>query len=538
MSALATQTRLSPTYVLQFATNLANRLTREGYSYGNAGDGTRTVNCVDFTQLVVKDIFARAGYNLSRSDIDQIQLNLGGERYADHVNGFRGEGAAGLLVQKGLADYVRDKKDLRKGDIIQYHWQAADGSWRGHCGVISSVTGNGIELISSHSSPCKIGPTFVPWKEIQKFTAARVRSAESLVVGNVTLPPAAPEPLRTAGASRNDGALAALQSAGTNTKLIEGPGGTSPQLWKALTAVMGTEDISEYQGRSKFKSFGLKVDGKIGAITTSSILSDAIKILKDDSPGNKQKRDQVRAAFSAVYGQAKNDTDIIASIEQTMNSIVGADSFKNYMQAGLNLSSGSVEDKNEFAKLWGKKSWEEYEKTTSDEGVGLEGLKSYDVSQLSELQKRARKVAEDYLGRPMADREWDYLVRAIFAEASRHPKEEAYVAAVILNRAREEGGVVKALTRKNQFQAVTGTFADGNRPSSNFVNGPTSSALGGLLNGLIDHLPGAPKTFKNFTSANVSAYGAGTDIGYLEKLRRTQGSMQIGQTVFSGQATA
>jgi len=148
----------------------------------------------------------------------------------------------------------------------------------------------------------------------------------------------------------------------------------------------------------------------------------------------------------------------------------------------------------------------------------------------------ARSRAEKFLGREMSDREWDYLLRATFSEASPNTREQGYVMAVILNRARsgKYGGndIVSVLTAKNQFQAVTGTAADGHRASKGFMQGPSGNSLNSILTAAASVLPDAPKDIYRFTAANPAAYGPGTNIGYLHQLKKA-GGVQIGGTIFA-----
>lgn len=147
-----------------------------------------------------------------------------------------------------------------------------------------------------------------------------------------------------------------------------------------------------------------------------------------------------------------------------------------------------------------------------------------------------RRYAEKFLGRDMSDKEWDLLLRATYAEASPNTKEQGYVMAVILNRARSGryggNGVDDVLYAKNQFQAVTGTRVDNHQPSKGFVQGPQGNSLNSILAAAAKVLPEAPKDIYKFTAANPAAYGPGTNIGYLHQLKQ-QGGVQIGGTIFA-----
>lgn len=145
---------------------------------------------------------------------------------------------------------------------------------------------------------------------------------------------------------------------------------------------------------------------------------------------------------------------------------------------------------------------------------------------------RARAVAEKYLGSKMSDSDWDMLIRATFAEASANTRERGFVAAVILNRARDEGGVYRALHKVNAFQAVTGTPKN-RKGSPAYLRGPDPQSLRGILTAITKYTPEADKSLKRFTAANPAAYGPGTNIRYLYQLSAAPTAQRIGGTVFA-----
>jgi peptidoglycan hydrolase-like protein with peptidoglycan-binding domain len=154
-----------------------------------------------------------------------------------------------------------------------------------------------------------------------------------------------------------------------------------------------------------------------------------------------------------------------------------------------------------------------------------------------ESTQKARAAAEKYLGRPMDDKEWNYLLRATTAEASNNSKEQAYVMGVILNRTRMGNwgdNVISVLRAPSQFQAVTGTRYDPG-PSSNFTRGPTDKQLANIVDGAINILPGVPTNLKYFTAASSAAYGRGTNIGFRDRLL-AKGGEKIGGTIFAATA--
>lgn len=143
----------------------------------------------------------------------------------------------------------------------------------------------------------------------------------------------------------------------------------------------------------------------------------------------------------------------------------------------------------------------------------------------------SRTAIEDYLGRKISDEEHDMLMRAVYAEASANKDEYANVMAVILNRTRKTGGtIIDTLTERNQFQAVTGT-ANNPGPSANFKRGPNEKSIA-MINEGASSLSGISKNLDAFTAANRNAYGAGTNVAWLDKLQAS-GGKQIGQTVFA-----
>jgi hypothetical protein len=145
----------------------------------------------------------------------------------------------------------------------------------------------------------------------------------------------------------------------------------------------------------------------------------------------------------------------------------------------------------------------------------------------------ARQVASDFLGRSLTDQEWDWLVRATIAEASPNQPERGAVMAVILNRVRSSrypDDVISVLNQTNQFQAVTGTPRD-RRPSRNFSN-PTQTQVAGTVQAVLDYLPSSNRSWLNFTSNNPRAYGPGTNIDFMYRMRSSPGARVIGQTVF------
>jgi hypothetical protein len=167
----------------------------------------------------------------------------------------------------------------------------------------------------------------------------------------------------------------------------------------------------------------------------------------------------------------------------------------------------------------------EFSSITDMKDLDVSGLPSKIQSMLSESSSEPsgdpRKAIEDYINRPISDGEFDQLIRATSAEAGvkSNKTEQAMIMATILNRSRDTGKTItKVLHQKNQFQAVTGTAANDNQPSQNYVKGPSEERKGDILSST-SMLSGVDKNQKRFTAADKNAYKAGTDSSYLDKLQ-------------------
>jgi len=145
----------------------------------------------------------------------------------------------------------------------------------------------------------------------------------------------------------------------------------------------------------------------------------------------------------------------------------------------------------------------------------------------------ARKVAENYLGRPMSDTEYDWLRRATVAESGGDPKEDAMVTASILNRARGLPGdsVIAVLKAPNQFQSVTGTAYNNHAPSSVFTK-PDLGRLSQVETNMGAYLPNISNDQKNFTAGSDAAYGPGTTKKYRDDML-ANGGVRVGASVFN-----
>ena len=156
----------------------------------------------------------------------------------------------------------------------------------------------------------------------------------------------------------------------------------------------------------------------------------------------------------------------------------------------------------------------------------------------------ALAAVENYLGRgKITQADFNALISAIYAEAGTNQEERAWVAAVILNRTRTGGSIggttiLGTLKKPNQFQAVTGTSANGNSPSQNYVSGPSPSEAEKIYGALKIYLPKIPTNYLYFTANDLAAYGPGTNSNFRKTLLDKGGKIIGGDkgTIFSTQA--
>ena len=144
-----------------------------------------------------------------------------------------------------------------------------------------------------------------------------------------------------------------------------------------------------------------------------------------------------------------------------------------------------------------------------------------------------KETIEAFLGSPIDDREMDMLIRAISAEATSNPAERAGVAAVILNRVRSDkfpNTIEGVLTQRNQFQGVTGV--PGERIPSSLYSEMSTARGESIEAALNNNLSTANTEWLNFTAADPAAYGEGTNIAFLDKVKNVNGASQLGGTWF------
>jgi len=170
--------------------------------------------------------------------------------------------------------------------------------------------------------------------------------------------------------------------------------------------------------------------------------------------------------------------------------------------------------------------------------VDDEAVQKYGQLPSDQLTSKARDVASNYLGRLLSDNEWDYLIRATFAESANNAQSYAMVAGTILNHTRRyalnaKNGVIVALMRKNAFQAVTGTKTNNNKPSPHFVSGPSANRMRIINSGIIEYLPRVSHAQMEFSATDPRAYGPGTNIGWLHQLEKKRGSSVIAGSRFN-----
>lgn len=150
-----------------------------------------------------------------------------------------------------------------------------------------------------------------------------------------------------------------------------------------------------------------------------------------------------------------------------------------------------------------------------------------------EAATNTKETIEAFLGASIDDREMDMLIRAISAESSTNAQERAGVAAVILNRVRSDkfpNTIEGVLFQRNQFQGVTGV--PGERIPASLYTNMSDDRAQAIEEALNSNLSSASTEWLNFTAADPAAYGEGTNIAFLDKVKNVNGSSQLGGTWF------
>jgi hypothetical protein len=185
-------------------------------------------------------------------------------------------------------------------------------------------------------------------------------------------------------------------------------------------------------------------------------------------------------------------------------------------------------------RLAEQQSWDAKNKKTI-ENLKLQGDPSKLQASPSQVTNNtnARKSIEDYLGRAITDSEFGLLFKATYAESTNNKEEYARVMAVILNRARKTNQTIdQVLYEKNQFESVTGSPKNGNRPSANFVKGPDNRSLMAIGEST-NLLSKVSKNLDSFSSANTKAYETEEKGRRVIADLKNAGGQQIGGTIFA-----
>ena len=174
--------------------------------------------------------------------------------------------------------------------------------------------------------------------------------------------------------------------------------------------------------------------------------------------------------------------------------------------------------------------------------TGVKGTaKPIDLS-ASPGNESGRAAAEEYLGRPMSDTEWEYLVRTTAGETGQlagnkasTPEERANVAAVILNRVKSSSypnTVESVVKQSSQFAPVTGWKGNGNRATDNFL-APSQAQIDAVTTNIAQELGNVNSYHLNFTATNLGAYrDEGTNSGFIQDVASDSKSQIIGQHIF------
>ena len=148
---------------------------------------------------------------------------------------------------------------------------------------------------------------------------------------------------------------------------------------------------------------------------------------------------------------------------------------------------------------------------------------------------KAKEKCEEYIGRELTDREFDALVRTVHAQSlSSNPEEQAAMAGVILNRARDGHGgsnnVVDVLVQRNQFTSVSGTQANGRQPSSKFAEDLSGTGtLKSVYENIEKNIGDADPKWKHFIGVRATNR---EEAKVKIRLLRSSSGKRFGDTIF------
>jgi len=129
----------------------------KNWTYGKE-PAKKQIDCVQFVLAVIEE-------ELTASLNDEIRrailINYGWSEA--EVQLYVGTGTDKRIagVQYGLADLAGrgtkvDPSEVKVGDFIQYWMKKRDGTWFGHCGIVSSVAGTKVGIYGAQLSQNKI----------------------------------------------------------------------------------------------------------------------------------------------------------------------------------------------------------------------------------------------------------------------------------------------------------------------------------------------------------------------------------------------
>jgi len=120
--------------------------------------------------------------------------------------------------------------------------------------------------------------------------------------------------------------------------------------------------------------------------------------------------------------------------------------------------------------------------------------------------------------RRLSEEEFDTLISLVYAEASSNQVERAWIAGVIINRARNKNATIMQIANApSQFQAVTGARYNNYQPSTNYVLGPNGKNRDNIYGGLKEYLSEVPRNVFYFDSNIPGAWG-GLGTGKMQKI--------------------
>jgi hypothetical protein len=138
---------------LEIARSLANEDYKD-YTYGSSGD--RKVDCTQFVSAVVLELADQCNIKIPEADRRTLGVVLSAEEGENlqtlvDKSDKRIRGVQQAIISAGFGIEV-EADDAKPGDLVQYWYKTATGTWAGHAGLIEKIEDGKATIYGSHKT--------------------------------------------------------------------------------------------------------------------------------------------------------------------------------------------------------------------------------------------------------------------------------------------------------------------------------------------------------------------------------------------------